>query len=69
MAKLAAFFGVSIEDLKQYDHRESLSDLKRLLEQSSSLNVAFRTAIEEVRDGTLSPEQLARRINPPTKNK
>jgi hypothetical protein len=39
-----------------------------MLEQNSNLNVAFRTAIEEVKDGTLSPEQLAKRINPnPTK--
>ena len=64
MEKLASFCGVTIEELKQYDHRESLSDLKRFLEQNSNLNVAFRTAIEEVKEGTLSPEQLAQRINP-----
>jgi transcriptional regulator with XRE-family HTH domain len=69
MAKLADFFGVEIDELKQYDHRESLSDLKRLLEQSNNLNLAFRTAIEEVKDGKISPEQLADRINPKPKKK
>jgi transcriptional regulator with XRE-family HTH domain len=69
MAKLANFFQMRIEDLKSFDHRESLSDLKRLLEQNSNLNVAFRTALEEVKDGSLSPEQLAKRINPPTRKK
>jgi hypothetical protein len=64
MVKLAEFFHISLDDLKMFDHRESLSDLKRLLEQNSNLNVAFRTAIEEVKDGKISPEQLAKRINP-----
>jgi transcriptional regulator with XRE-family HTH domain len=69
MAKLAEFFKMSLDDLKLFDHRESLSDLKRLLEQNSNLNVAFRTALEDVKDGKLSPEQLASRINPPSKKK
>lgn len=69
MEKLANYFKVTIEHLKQYDHRESLSDLKRLLEQSNNLNLAFRTAIEEVKDGRISPEQLAERINPNRKKK
>lgn len=64
MIKLAEFFRISVDALKLFDHRESLSDLKRMLEQNANLNVAFRTAIEEVKDGTLSPEQLAKRINP-----
>lgn len=69
MVKLAEFFKMPVDDLKLFDHRESLSDLKRLLEQNSNLNVAFRTALEEVKDGKLSPEQLANRINPPIKKK
>ena|ERR1043165_313402 len=69
MLKLAEFFRISIDELKMFDHRESLSDLKRMLEQNSNLNVAFRTAIEDVKDGKISPEQLARRINPKEKQK
>ena len=69
MVKLANFFHLPVDDLRMFDHRESLSDLKRLLEQNSNLNVAFRTAIEEVKDGKLSLEQLAQRINPPGKKK
>ncbi|HEV2692317.1 MAG TPA: helix-turn-helix transcriptional regulator [Verrucomicrobiae bacterium] len=64
MTKLANFFKLPVDELKLLDHRESLSDLKRMLEQNSQLNVAFRTAIEEVKEGTLSPEKLAERINP-----
>ncbi|MGA3267302.1 MAG: helix-turn-helix transcriptional regulator [Verrucomicrobiota bacterium] len=69
MIKLAEFFKIPIDVFKLFDHRESLSDLKRLLEENKNLNVAFRTAIEEVKDGKLSPEQLAHRINPPSKKK
>lgn len=69
MAKLAGFFKIPVDTLKMFDHRESLSDLKRLLEQNSNLNVAFRTAIGDVKDGTISPEQLAQRINPPSKKR
>ena len=66
-AKLAGFLGVSLDELKTYDHRESISDLKRLLEENKNLNVAFRTAIEDVKGGKLSPDQLAERINPKEK--
>jgi transcriptional regulator with XRE-family HTH domain len=69
MAKLADFFRIPVDELKIFDHRESLSDLKRLLEQNSNLNVAFRTAIEDVKDGKISSEQLAKRINPLGKKK
>jgi transcriptional regulator with XRE-family HTH domain len=69
MQKLANFFKVSLDELKQYDHREAISDLKRLLESNTSLNLAFRTAIEEVKDGKISPEQLAERLAQRGKNK
>jgi len=69
MEKLANFFKMPIKDLKLFDHREYVSDLKRLLEQNSNLNLAFRTALDEVKGGKLSPEKLAERINPPTKKK
>ncbi|MDR0534147.1 MAG: helix-turn-helix domain-containing protein [Verrucomicrobiales bacterium] len=69
MLKLANHFRISIDDLKLFDHRESLSELKRLLEQNANLNIAFRTAIEDVKEGNLSPEQLAKRINPTTGKK
>jgi transcriptional regulator with XRE-family HTH domain len=69
MVKLAKFFKIEVSELKMLDHRESLSELKRLLEQNATLNVAFRTAIEDVKEGKLSPEQLADRINTGSKKK
>jgi transcriptional regulator with XRE-family HTH domain len=69
MVKLAEFFKIPVSELKLLDHRESLSELKRMIEQNAKLNVAFRTAIEEVKEGKLSPEQLADRINSNPKKK
>ena len=37
LAKLAAALSVSPEDLKQYDNREPIADLKRLMDSDSKL--------------------------------
>ena len=62
LAKLAESLRVSVEELKKYDHRESLSDLKRLIEKNPSLGFAFRTAVDEIKEGKLSPDDLAKKL-------
>lgn len=58
LGKLANFLKVSVEELKQYDARESLGDFKRMMETSPELRFAFRKAVNEVKDGKTSVEKL-----------
>jgi transcriptional regulator with XRE-family HTH domain len=62
MAKLAKALHVPIEELKQHDHRGSISDLKRLIDTDPGLGFAFRTAVDDVKQGKISTEQLAQRL-------
>jgi transcriptional regulator with XRE-family HTH domain len=48
LAKLAADLSVSLEDLKQYDNREPIAGLKRLMDSDPRLGFAFRTAVEKL---------------------
>jgi transcriptional regulator with XRE-family HTH domain len=70
LAKLAHALNVSLEDLKQYDNREPIADLKRLMDSDPKLGFAFRTAVEKVKSGELTAEELIARLNrksPPKK--
>jgi transcriptional regulator with XRE-family HTH domain len=58
LAKMAKEFTVSIEQLKSFDSRESLAEFKRILEANPKVAVAFRTAVQEYKDGKLAPEDL-----------
>jgi transcriptional regulator with XRE-family HTH domain len=64
LAKLAAALNVSLEDLKQYDTREPIADLKRLMDSDPKLGFAFRTAVEKIKSGELTAEELIARLNP-----
>jgi transcriptional regulator with XRE-family HTH domain len=63
LAKLAAALKVSLEDLKQYDNREPIADLKRLMDSDPKLGFAFRTAVEKVKSGELTAEELIARLS------
>jgi transcriptional regulator with XRE-family HTH domain len=69
LAKLARALNVSLEHLKQYDNREPIADLKRLVESNPKLGFAFRTAVEKVKSGELTAEELIARLtkSPPKK--
>jgi transcriptional regulator with XRE-family HTH domain len=70
LAKLARALNVSLEDLKQYDNREPIADLKRLMDSDPKLGFAFRTAVEKVKSGELTAEEFIARLNrksPPKK--
>jgi transcriptional regulator with XRE-family HTH domain len=69
LAKLARALNVSREHLKQYDNREPIADLKRLMDSNPKLGFAFRTAVEKVKSGELTAEELIARLtkSPPKK--
>ncbi len=61
LAKLAGALNVPLEDLKQYDTRAPIADLKRLMDSDPKLGFAFRTVVEKVNGGHLqaaSPRKI-----------
>ena len=62
LAKLAGALNVSLEDLKQYDNREPIADLKRLMDLNPKLGFAFRTTVEKVKSGEMTAEDLITRL-------
>jgi transcriptional regulator with XRE-family HTH domain len=62
LEKLARALNVSIEDLKKYDNREPIADLKRLMDSNPKLGFAFRTAVEKIKSGELTAEDIIARL-------
>jgi len=69
LAKLAGALNVSLEDLKQYDNRGPIADLKRLMDSNPKLGFAFRTAVEKVKSGELTADELIARLTKPPRKK
>ena len=70
LAKLARALNVSLHDLKQYDTREPMADIKRLMDSDPKLGFAFRTAVEKVKSGELTAEDIIAKLSdskPPKK--
>ena len=62
LERLSKFLKVPVQELKSHDHRDSLADLKRLIEGNPSLGFAFRIAMEELKHGKLTAEEFERRV-------
>jgi transcriptional regulator with XRE-family HTH domain len=62
LAKLARALNVSLPDLKKYDNREPIADLKRLMDSDPKLGFAFRTAVEKAKSGELTAEEIIARL-------
>jgi hypothetical protein len=56
LANPASALNASLEDLKQYDNREPIADLKRLMDSNPKLGFAFRTSVEKVKSGKMTAE-------------
>jgi transcriptional regulator with XRE-family HTH domain len=63
LRKLAAALSVPVEDLKKYDNRGPIADLKRLMDSDPKLGFAFRTAVEKVKSGELTAEDIIARLS------
>ena len=62
LGKLADALNVSLDDLRQYDNRAPIADLKRLMDSDPKLGFAFRTAVEKVKSGELTAEDIIARL-------
>ena len=63
LAKLAKALKVSVDELKRLDTRGDAQDVKKLIEANPSLGFAFRTMVDRVKEGELSPSDLAAQLN------
>jgi transcriptional regulator with XRE-family HTH domain len=69
LEKLARALNVPLEDLKKYDNREPIADLKRLMDSNPKLGFAFRTAVEKVKSGELTAEDIIAKLGKSPKKK
>ncbi len=63
LSLIAKELGIPLEEMQQYDHRDTVSDFKAIIEGNPDLALAFRTQLKQVRSGSISPEDLATRLN------
>jgi transcriptional regulator with XRE-family HTH domain len=69
LAKLANVLNVPLEELKQYDNRGPIADLKRLMDSDPKLGFAFRTAVEKLKSGELTADDIIVRLAKSPRNK
>jgi transcriptional regulator with XRE-family HTH domain len=69
LAKLAGALNESLEELKKYDNRAPIADLKRLMDSDPKLGFAFRTAVEKVKSGELTADELIARLTKASRKK
>jgi transcriptional regulator with XRE-family HTH domain len=62
LQKLAKELKAPLEELRQYDSRQPVAELKRMIESNPGLGFAFRTVVEDLKDGKLTPDALAKRL-------
>ena len=65
LASIAHVLKADFAELKRYDHRESISILKQLVHRDPNWGVALRTAAEQAKKGTLTAEELVRKLENP----
>ena len=63
LAKLADALEVSSDELKQYDTRGPIADLKRLVDSDPKLGFAFRTVVEMIKNGELTAEDIIAKLS------
>ena len=58
LADMARVLGSTVEDLKTYDARPPVEELKRLASTDPAWGLAFRRVLKEVADEKMPPEEL-----------
>jgi transcriptional regulator with XRE-family HTH domain len=62
LVKLAKELKTTLDDLKKYDLRQPVAEIKRLSENTPAVGFAFRTMLEKVKEGA-TPEEIIRKLN------
>lgn len=69
LRKIADRLGVDFDELKRHDNRESFADIKRMMQADPKIGFAFRTAAEQLKEGSISAEDLVRKLGQKDKRK
>lgn len=62
LSTIAQILKIDVVELEQYDHRESVVELRRLLEGDPALGMAFKSAMSDFKRGRISSGDLAKRF-------
>lgn len=62
LKEIATAIGANFEELRKYDSRESMSQLKELARKDAGWSFALRTAAEEASKGKLTAEEFLKRL-------
>lgn len=68
LKKLASELGVSVAEFDKRDNRDTLTDIKRLIQSNPQAGLAFRTATQKMKSGELSAEQLLKSMSHPRRS-
>jgi transcriptional regulator with XRE-family HTH domain len=63
LAVIGKRLGVPLEILKEHDTRSAVNDLKRMADAAPSLGFAFRSVVDQVNAGTLTPDEIATKLH------
>jgi len=63
LTKIAKKLQTTVEDLRTYDTRPPLEELKRLASTDPVYGIAMRRIVERVDKGEITPEELLKLIN------
>lgn len=69
LERLAGELDVSVSELRRFDSRPPLDELKRLAEVNPEVGFAFRTILDDHASGRLSDEELVSRLRGRRKRK
>lgn len=64
LALIAKELAIPIEEIHRYDHRETVSDFKAAIESNPDLAMAFRTQLKQLKTGSITPADLAKKLDP-----
>lgn len=64
LALIAKELGIPLGEIQQYDHRETVSDFKAIIESNPALAGVFRTQLKQLKAGSITAEELAKKLNP-----
>ena len=62
LSSIAKRLRVGLTDLKEYDTRSAVSDLKKMADQTPSLGAAFRAMVDKVKSGEMTAGDLANQL-------
>jgi transcriptional regulator with XRE-family HTH domain len=62
LTRLAKELGVEAAELRQFDNRDSLGDMRRMMTANPTWGLAFKKMAEGGKSGTLTPEEVLRKL-------